>query len=48
LEGEKETYLHRIAFQTLAEVSLDPAASRALILEAAASHWSGAPQRVSA
>ncbi len=42
LEGERETYLHRIAFQMLAQASLDPAASRALILEAAESHWSGA------
>ncbi len=42
LEGERETYLHRIAFQMLAEASLDPAQSRALILETAESHWSGA------
>jgi transcriptional regulator with XRE-family HTH domain len=42
LEGERETYLHRIAFQMLTEASLDPAASRALILETAESHWSGA------
>jgi len=41
LEGERETYLHRIAFQMLAGASLDPAASRALILETAESHWSG-------
>jgi transcriptional regulator with XRE-family HTH domain len=41
LEGERETYLHRIAFQALAEASLDPAASRELILETAESHWSG-------
>ena len=41
LEGERETYLHRIAFQMLAEASLDPAASRALVLETAESHWSG-------
>jgi hypothetical protein len=40
LEGEKETYLHRIAFQMLVDSSLDPASSRALILETAASHWS--------
>jgi transcriptional regulator with XRE-family HTH domain len=44
LEGERETYLHRIAFQMLAEAALDPAASRALILETAESHWSGARQ----
>jgi transcriptional regulator with XRE-family HTH domain len=48
LEGERETYLHRIAFQMLAEASLDPVASRAFILETAESHWSGAQQRVSA
>jgi transcriptional regulator with XRE-family HTH domain len=41
LEGERETYLHRIAFQMLTEASLDPAASRDLILETAESHWSG-------
>ena len=39
VEGERETYLHRIAFQMLAEASLDPAESRALILETAESHW---------
>ena len=42
LEGERETYLHRIAFQMLADASLDPASSKALILETAESHWSGA------
>lgn len=42
LEGERETYLHRIAFRMLAEASLDPAASKELILETAESHWSGA------
>ncbi len=44
LEGEKETYLHRIAFQMLAETSLGPAESRALILDIAESCWSGAKQ----
>ena len=44
LEGERETYLHRIAFQMLTEASLDPAASKALILETAESHW-GAHRR---
>ncbi len=44
LEGERETYLHRIAFQMLADASLGPAASRALILETAESHWPGARQ----
>jgi transcriptional regulator with XRE-family HTH domain len=48
LEGERETYLHRIAFQALADVSLDPAESRALILQTAQSLWSGSWQRVSA
>jgi transcriptional regulator with XRE-family HTH domain len=48
LEGERETYLHRIAFQMLAAASLDPAASRALILETAESHWSGARRRAHA
>jgi transcriptional regulator with XRE-family HTH domain len=48
LEGERETYLHRIAFQMLADASLDPAASRALILETAESHWAAARQRANA
>jgi transcriptional regulator with XRE-family HTH domain len=48
LEGERETYLHRIAFQMLAEASLEPGASRALILQTAESHWSGAQQRARA
>jgi transcriptional regulator with XRE-family HTH domain len=42
LEDERETHLHGIAFQMLAGASLDPASSRALILETAESHWSGA------
>ena len=42
LEGERETYLHRIAFETIAEAALDPAASKELILETAESRWSGA------
>jgi transcriptional regulator with XRE-family HTH domain len=42
VEGEKETYLHRIAFEMLSAASLDPASSRSLILETAESHWSGA------
>jgi hypothetical protein len=41
LEAERETYLHRIAFQVLADAALDPAASRALILKTAESRWSG-------
>ena len=48
LEGERETYLHRIAFQMLADAALDPAASRALILDTAEAHWSGAQQRANA
>jgi transcriptional regulator with XRE-family HTH domain len=48
LEGERETYLHRIAFQMLADAALDPAASRDLILTTAESLWSGADRRASA
>ncbi len=48
LEGERETYLHRIAFQSLSEAALDPAESRALILETADSYWSGTWRRASA
>jgi len=40
LEGERETYLHRIAFRMLANTSLDPASSKALILDTAQTHWS--------
>jgi Domain of unknown function (DUF5753) len=45
LEGERETYLHRIAFEMLSAAALDPAASRALILETAQSHWLGSVAR---
>ena len=48
LEGERDTYLHRIAFQMLSEAALDPVASRALILETAESYWSGADKRAHA
>jgi transcriptional regulator with XRE-family HTH domain len=48
LEGERETYLHRIAFQMLAEASLGPAESRALVLETAQAHWSGAQRHANA
>jgi transcriptional regulator with XRE-family HTH domain len=41
VEGERETYLHRIAFQMLFDAALDPARSRALILDTAESRWSG-------
>jgi transcriptional regulator with XRE-family HTH domain len=39
IEGERETYLHRIAFQMLVASSLDPAASKELVLETAKSLW---------
>jgi len=48
LEGERETYLHRIAFQALCDASLDPAGSRALILETAESYWAGTWRQASA
>jgi len=48
LEGERETYLHRIAFQMLSAASLDTVASRGLILETAESLWSGARRRAHA
>ena len=48
VEGERETYLHRIAFQTLCDASLDPEESRALILQTAQSCWSGTWRRASA
>jgi len=41
LEGERETYLHRIAFEMLADASLDRDASRELIRKTAESDWSG-------
>jgi transcriptional regulator with XRE-family HTH domain len=48
LEGERETYLHRIAFQTLSDAALTPADSKAFILETAESYWSGTWRRASA
>jgi transcriptional regulator with XRE-family HTH domain len=48
LEGERETYLHRIAFEMLSAASLGPAASRELMLETAESHWSGARRHANA
>jgi transcriptional regulator with XRE-family HTH domain len=42
VEAERDTYLHRIAFDTISDAALDPAASRALIVDTARSHWSGA------
>lgn len=44
LEGERETYLHRIAFEMLADASLDPDSSRELIRKTAESDWSGSRQ----
>jgi len=40
LEGERETYLHWLAFQMLSGESLSPANSKDLVLKTAA-HWSG-------
>jgi transcriptional regulator with XRE-family HTH domain len=48
LEGERETYLHRIAFQSLSEAALGPAESRALILETADAYWEDTWRRASA
>ena len=48
VEGERETYLHRIAFQMLSQSSLDPVSSRELILETAETHWAGAKRRANA
>jgi transcriptional regulator with XRE-family HTH domain len=39
VEGERDTYLHRIAFQMLSDAALDPATSRKLILERAEARW---------
>jgi hypothetical protein len=44
VEGEKETYLHRIAFTMLADAPLRPAESRDLIRYTAETHWSGGRQ----
>ncbi len=41
VEGERETYLHRLAFQTLSNSSLDAAASKTLILDTAEACWAG-------
>jgi transcriptional regulator with XRE-family HTH domain len=40
VEGERETYLHRIAFKMLTDSALDVSASRALISDIAKSYWS--------
>jgi transcriptional regulator with XRE-family HTH domain len=39
VEGERDTYLHRIAFRMLAEASLGPEESRDLIKQTAESQW---------
>jgi transcriptional regulator with XRE-family HTH domain len=41
VEDERETYLHRLAFQMLVDASEDPASSKELILETARSQWPG-------
>src|SRR3984957_8588320 len=48
LEGERETYLHRIACQALCDAALGAAESRALILDTAQSYWSGPWRRATA
>ncbi|HUZ23768.1 MAG TPA: helix-turn-helix transcriptional regulator [Streptosporangiaceae bacterium] len=40
VEGERETYLHRIAYKMLTDAALDPSVSKALILDTADSYWS--------
>jgi transcriptional regulator with XRE-family HTH domain len=40
IEGERDTYLHRIAFQMLANAALDPESSRALVADTADDYWS--------
>jgi transcriptional regulator with XRE-family HTH domain len=47
VEGERDTYLHRIAFQMLADAALDPVSSRALILKTAEAHWAGTDRAAS-
>ncbi len=42
LDGEKETYLHRLAFDLLVDAALDLVDSKALILRTAETHWSKA------
>ena len=44
VEGERDTYLHRIAFEMLVRASLSPESSKELILKTAASDWSGTQQ----
>jgi transcriptional regulator with XRE-family HTH domain len=40
LEDEKDTYLHRLAFELLVGAALDPADSKALILQTLETRWS--------
>jgi citrate lyase gamma subunit len=40
VESERDTYLHRLAFQTLLNASLNPEESRRLIVDTARSRWS--------
>jgi transcriptional regulator with XRE-family HTH domain len=40
VEGERDTYLHRLAFQMLADGALSPEMSRQLILDTAEEYWS--------
>ena len=40
VEGERDTYLHRIAFQMLADGALSPEMSRQLILDTSEERWS--------
>jgi transcriptional regulator with XRE-family HTH domain len=42
VEGERDTYLQRLAFGMLASAALDPGASREFILGVAESHWARA------
>jgi hypothetical protein len=47
VEGERDTYLHRIAFQMLADAALDPVSSRDLILKTAEACWAGTDRAAS-
>jgi hypothetical protein len=40
LEDEKETYLHRLAFELLTGAALDPADSKAFIVQTLETCWS--------
>jgi transcriptional regulator with XRE-family HTH domain len=45
VEGEQETHLHRLVYQSLVTTSLEAAASRTLILETAESCWANGRAR---